>query len=105
MVYRFKCFIPDLCKVPILPFTNHFANPLKADDHKRTRELHEALLPIFNVLEASNDGGRDMPSAVKYAMERQGWRAGHPRAPMSPPGPGQRRLLDRALARANLVDG
>ncbi len=78
---------------------------LKDGNHDRARELHEALLPIFNALEATDDGGRNMPAAVKYAMERQGRPAGLPRTPMSWPGPGQKALLDRALAGANLADG
>ncbi len=78
---------------------------VKAGDHVRGRELHEMLLPLYNALVTSDNGERNLPAAVKYGMERQGRRAGHPRAPMNPPGPGQRELIDRALAGAGLVDG
>jgi 4-hydroxy-tetrahydrodipicolinate synthase len=57
---------------------------VQASDHAKALQLHQTLLPIWNVLNGDN-----LPAAVKYAMELQGRPAGLPRAPMPPASPEQ----------------
>ena len=76
---------------------------VQAGDHARARELHELLLPVYNAIATTDDGSRNLPAAVKQAMEKQGRAAGHPRAPMTAPGPAQRDAIDAALTNAGLV--
>jgi 4-hydroxy-tetrahydrodipicolinate synthase len=73
-------------------------NAAQGGDHKRGRELHEKLLPIWNAIFDHN-----LPANVRYCMELQGRRGGVPRPPMSPSSPIQQKNIRAALANAGLI--
>ena len=67
---------------------------VQAGDHAKALQLHQTLLPIWNVLNGDN-----LPAAVKYAMELQGRPAGLPRAPMPPASPEQQARIRQSFER------
>lgn len=69
-----------------------------AEDHRTARQLHAALLHIWNAIHANN-----LPANVKYAMELQGRPSGVPRAPMPMPTSDQRVAIQEALHAAELI--
>lgn len=69
-----------------------------AGDHKKARDLHEKLLPIWNAIFADN-----LPANTKYAMSLQGRNGGLPRAPMPPTSSDQKPRIQSALEKANLL--
>ena len=65
---------------------------VKRGDHALALEIHKRFLALWDALEGPN-----LPACVKYALELQGCPTGHPRAPMTPPSPGQRQAIERAV--------
>lgn len=52
-------------------------NAVQAGDHKRAKEIHEALLRFWNTISADN-----LPANIKTSIRLQGTDAGSPRMPM-----------------------
>jgi 4-hydroxy-tetrahydrodipicolinate synthase len=73
-------------------------NAAQEGDHRRGRELHEKLLPIWNAIFDHN-----LPANVRYCMELQGRRGGVPRPPMSPSSSTQQKNIRAALSNAGLT--
>lgn len=67
-------------------------NAVQAGDHKRGREIHEALLRFWNAIFADN-----LPANVKTALALQGCDAGLPRAPMPATSPETKAKIEAAL--------
>jgi 4-hydroxy-tetrahydrodipicolinate synthase len=72
---------------------------VKAGDHKRARQIHEALLPLWNAMLADN-----LPANTKYAQQKQGVHSGEPRAPMPPATKESKAAIDKALANLARLD-
>jgi 4-hydroxy-tetrahydrodipicolinate synthase len=70
---------------------------IEAEDHRRCRELHGALLPIWNAICADN-----LPANVRYCLELQGRLGGVPRPPMPPASEAQKEPIREALAAAGI---
>jgi 4-hydroxy-tetrahydrodipicolinate synthase len=68
-------------------------NAVQAGDHRKGRELHEKLLPIWNAIFADN-----LPANTRYCMELQGRDGGVPRPPMPPTSETQKGPIREALA-------
>jgi 4-hydroxy-tetrahydrodipicolinate synthase len=71
-------------------------NAVQAGDHKKAKEIHEALLRFWNTIAFDN-----LPANIKFALSLQGCPAGVPRMPMPATTPEQaeniRREMDRVL--------
>jgi len=71
-------------------------NAVQAGDHKKAREIHEALLRFWNTIAFDN-----LPANIKTSLELQGCPAGLPRMPMPATSAEQlvniRRELDNVL--------
>lgn len=71
-------------------------NAVQAGDHKKAREIHEALLRFWNTIAFDN-----LPANIKFSLSLQGCPAGPPRMPMPATTPEQaeniRREMDRVL--------
>jgi 4-hydroxy-tetrahydrodipicolinate synthase len=71
-------------------------NTVQAGDHKKAREIHEALLRFWNTIAFDN-----LPANIKTAIALQGCPTGLPRMPMPATSPEQlaniRRELDNVL--------
>ncbi len=63
-------------------------------DRDSAHRLHKRLLRLWNAI-----AGDNLPACVKCALEAQGIKAGHPRAPMPPASPRQRKAIVAALER------
>jgi 4-hydroxy-tetrahydrodipicolinate synthase len=71
-------------------------NAVQAGDHKKAKEIHEALLRFWNTIAFDN-----LPANIKFALTLQGCETGLPRMPMPATTPQQaeniRREMDRVL--------
>ncbi len=67
-------------------------------NHKRARDLHEKLLPLWNAIFTDN-----LPANVKCCMELMGRRAGLPRPPMPPTSAERKPLIRDALRNAGVL--
>lgn len=69
-------------------------NAVREGDHERALGLHKKLLRLWNAVVGDN-----LPACVKAALELQGVKAGHPRAPMHAASPRQKKAIAAALGR------
>jgi 4-hydroxy-tetrahydrodipicolinate synthase len=71
-------------------------NAVQAGDHKKAREIHEALLRFWNTIAFDN-----LPANIKFSLSLQGCPTGLPRMPMPATTPEQaaniRREMDHVL--------
>ncbi len=71
-------------------------NAVQAGDHKKAKEIHEALLRFWNTIAFDN-----LPANIKFALSLQGCPTGLPRMPMPATTPEQaaniRREMDHVL--------
>lgn len=71
-------------------------NAVQAGDHKKAKEIHEALLRFWNTIAFDN-----LPANIKFSLSLQGCPSGLPRMPMPATTPEQaeniRREMDRVL--------
>jgi 4-hydroxy-tetrahydrodipicolinate synthase len=63
-----------------------------AGEHDKALKLHQRLLGLWNAMIDDN-----LPATVKFALDVQGIRGGHPRAPMPAASPAQQRAIRSAL--------
>jgi 4-hydroxy-tetrahydrodipicolinate synthase len=67
-------------------------NAVQAGDHKKAREIHEALLRFWNTIAFDN-----LPANIKTSLALQGCTTGHPRMPMPATTPQQKEGIQREL--------
>ncbi|NPC54560.1 dihydrodipicolinate synthase family protein [Caenimonas soli] len=71
-------------------------NAVQAGDHKKAKEIHEALLRFWNTIAFDN-----LPANIKFSLSLQGCETGVPRMPMPATTPEQaaniRREMDQVL--------
>ena len=67
-------------------------NAVQAGDHKKAREIHEALLRFWNTIAFDN-----LPANIKTSLALQGCTTGHPRMPMPATTPQQAEGIKREL--------
>jgi len=66
---------------------------VQAGNHKRAKQLHEALLRFWNTISSDN-----LPANIKTALSLQGVEAGMPRMPMPASSAQQREAIKRELS-------
>ena len=71
---------------------------VQAGDHRKGRDMHEKLLPIWNAIHHDN-----LPANVRYCMHLQNRDGGVPRPPMPAATPAQQGPIQEALAAAGLI--
>jgi 4-hydroxy-tetrahydrodipicolinate synthase len=67
-------------------------NAVQAGDHKKAKEIHEALLRFWNTIAADN-----LPANIKFSLSLQGCATGLPRMPMPVTTPEQAAAIKREL--------
>ncbi len=72
-------------------------NAVQSGDHRKGRELHETLLPIWNAIFSGN-----LPANTRFCMQLQGREGGVPRPPMSTTSEQQQGPIREALAAAGV---
>ena len=65
---------------------------VQSGDHRRAKEIHEALLAFWNTIFADN-----LPANVKYVLAKQGVTTGRPRMPMPVTSTAQAAAIDIQL--------
>ncbi|MFI7129504.1 dihydrodipicolinate synthase family protein [Nonomuraea sp. NPDC050153] len=71
---------------------------VQAGDHKRARDLHEAILRVWRELD-----GPDLPERLKAALNLQGRKVGRPRHPFTPAAPETVERIRTVLDAAGLL--
>jgi 4-hydroxy-tetrahydrodipicolinate synthase len=67
-------------------------NAVQAGDHKKAREIHEALLRFWNTIAFDN-----LPANIKHSLSLQGCTTGLPRMPMPATTPQQAAAIQREM--------
>jgi 4-hydroxy-tetrahydrodipicolinate synthase len=74
-------------------------NAVQAGDHKKAKEIHEALLRFWNTIAFDN-----LPANIKYSLSLQGCSTGLPRMPMPATTPEQAANIAREMDRVLRYD-